>query len=390
MWLDVVVGAMVVCSVGPALLFAMNLRRYRAPRFGVEGEERVTVLIPARDEEQNIRACVEAVLASREVELEVIVCDDDSADRTAKIVLDMAAADRRVHLLRGMGLPKGWNGKQHACWELAEVALTPLLLFLDADVRVGPWAIARCVTERKVRGVALLSGFPRQVMSGWLDALLLPLIHFVLLAFLPMKRMQTSVGPEYAAGCGQFFLVERTAYFASGGHAAIRETRHDGLRLPRLMREAGFRTDLVDLTRLVDVRMYSSAKATWNGLVKNATEGMASPGRIVPFTLLLGLGQVLPGMIVIWILGTLVAAAWMLWHHMFALGINDETVVLILGLVAAVIGAMVPRFVAAKRFQQPMWSAWLHPVGVAVLLVLQWWALLLQVVGRPVKWRARS
>lgn len=387
---ELIAGAMVVCSVGPAVLFSLNLKRYRAPRFGPTDGERLTVLIPARDEERNIRACVEAVLSSHEVDLEVIVCDDDSADRTAKIVLEMAAADRRVHLLRGTGLPNGWNGKQHACWELAEVALTPLLLFLDADVRVGPWALARCVAEKRKRNVALLSGFPKQVTSGWLDALLLPLIHFVLLAYLPMRSMQTTTKPEFAAGCGQFFLVSREEYFAAGGHAAIRETRHDGLRLPRLMREAGYRTDLVDLTRLAEVRMYPTARATWSGLVKNATEGMAAPKRIVPFTLLLALGQVLPGALAIWLLGALPLIAWTMMHHMFIWGIDDTGIVLAMLWLVAFVASLAPRLLAARKFRQPWWSAVLHPVGVAVLLALQWWALALQVIGRPVKWRARS
>jgi hypothetical protein len=194
------------------------------------------------------------------------------------------------------------------------------------------------------------------------------LIHFVLLGFLPMGRMRSTTKAAYAAGCGQFFLVERAAYFASGGHSAIRATRHDGLRLPQAMRRAGFRTDLADLTSLASVRMYESAGAVWFGLAKNATEGLGAPGRIVPLTLLLGLGQVLPV-------------------------VADEPglAAVVSGLlVLAVAASYVPRLLAVRRFRQPVGSAVLHPVGVAVLLVLQWYALGMQVLGRPVAWRARN
>ena len=115
---------------------------------------------------------------------------------------------------------------------LAQETDAPLLLFLDADVRVVPDAVARCVGEMRAREVALLSGFPRQILGGWMERMLLPLIHFVLLGLLPMGRMRKTTKAAYAAGCGQFFLAEREAYFACGGHAAIRDTRHDGLRLP--------------------------------------------------------------------------------------------------------------------------------------------------------------
>lgn len=346
----------------------------------------VAVLIPARNEESNIAACVESVLASVNVQLEVLVLDDASTDRTAAIVGEIAGRDARVKLVATTELPAGWNGKQHACWLLAQQTHAERMLFLDADVRLETDAIARCVGEMGARKVVLLSGFPRQIVACWLERLLLPLIHFVLLSFLPMGRMRSTTRAAYAAGCGQFFLVEREAYFVSGGHSAIRATRHDGLRLPQAMRRHGFRTDIVDLTALASVRMYDSSRAVWFGLAKNATEGLAAPSRIVPLTLLLLLGQVLPVM---------AAGLWLaLWISNLVVGATfDEpriaAAVSVL-LVLAVAASFLPRLLAVKRFRQPWGSAVLHPVGVAVLLCLQWYALSMRVLGKPVAWRSRS
>ena len=164
--LEVVAAMMAVSAVVPAVLFALNLRRYRLPKFGAEYKAPVAVLIPARDEEKNIRACLESVLASREVDLEVFVLDDDSADRTVNIVLDVAGRDSRVKLLQSSRLPSGWTGKQYACWQLASATETPAMLFMDADVRVKPWAIARTVAALRKKKVQLLSGFPRPVATG--------------------------------------------------------------------------------------------------------------------------------------------------------------------------------------------------------------------------------
>jgi hypothetical protein len=347
---------------------------------------RIAVLIPARDEERNIRACVETVLASRDVDIEVLVLDDASTDRTAAIVQEIATTDTRVRLVATQSLPAGWNGKQRACWLLAQETTAPLLLFLDADVRIMPDAIACCSAEMQTARISLLSGFPRQITVGWMERMLLPLIHFVLLGFLPIGRMRASTKSAYAAGCGQFFLADRKAYFACGGHAAIRETRHDGLRLPQVFRMNRFRTDIFDLTDFAEVRMYDSTSAVWMGLAKNATEGLGAPTRILPLTILLLLGEVLP---------VIALALWLaFWVSNMVVGATFDdpmmaTIVSVL-LALAVVASYLPRLLAVRRFKQPLLSALLHPLGISLLLVVQWYALARQTFGRPVAWRARA
>jgi glycosyltransferase involved in cell wall biosynthesis len=385
MILMVIAGGLLVFAMVPALMFVINVGRYHAPSDGV-ATGRVAVLIPARNEERNIGACLESALASRGVELEVLVLDDASIDRTAEIVREFSLRDARVRLVATKVLPAGWNGKQHACWLLAQETNAPLLLFLDADVRVQPDALRRCGAEMQLRKVALLSGFPRQITVGWMERMLLPLIHFVLLGLLPIGRMRKTTKVAYAAGCGQFFLADREAYFACGGHAAIRETRHDGLRLTQAFRRGGFRTDIVDLTELAEVRMYASANDVWMGLAKNATEGLGAPARIVPVTILLLVGQVLP---------IIAAVLWLTFcvsNVLIGATFDDvrmATVVSVL-LILAVVASYLPRLIAVRRFRQPLSSALLHPLGVAMLLSIQWYALGRQVLGRPVAWRART
>ena len=381
-----------LCAVVPALLFIANLKLYRAPDPGLISRIRVAVLIPARNEEQNIAACMEHVLRSLDADLEVLILDDASTDRTAAIVREIGTTDPRVRLLSSASLPAGWNGKQHACWQLAQASAAPFLLFLDADVRLHPAAITRCLTEAQRTKVALLSGFPRQITVGFLEWMLLPLIHFVLLGFLPVARMRSTTDPALAAGCGQFLLAEREAYFAAGGHAAIRSTMHDGLLLPRAFRRAGFPTDLVDLTHLAEVRMYDSAAKVWQGLAKNATEGIASPGRIVPITILLLLGQLVPAFIAMLI--ALALLAQVLNGGVFGMGIHVTRPMVTtasLGIILlAFCASYIPRLLAVKRFEQPLKSALLHPLGILLLLVIQWYALTRQILGKPVGWRQRA
>ncbi len=357
----------------PAALFLINLAVYRRlPRVCAHAEPlpAVSVLIPARDEEANLPATLAAVLASHGVTFEVVVLDDGSTDRTAERVRAFAARDARVRLESAPPLPAGWCGKPHACWQLARRARHPLLLFLDADVRLAPEALARMAAYMARSRAALARGVPRQEVGSFAERLLIPLIHFVLLGYLPMPFMRWFRGSAFGAGCGQLFLARADAYHACGGHAAIPTTWHDGVKLPRAFRRAGFWTDLFDATDLAVCRMYRSSAETWHGLGKNATEGLAAPGAIGPMTLLLAGGQVLPA-------GLLLAALWL-----------DGSVAALA--VAALACGWLPRLVGVWRFRQPADSALLHPLGVLVLLVNQWQAAFRHWRGQPARWKGRA
>ncbi len=381
--------SILVCSFVPAILFCINLRRYATPP-EIEGGplSGVSVLIPARDEALGIGDAVRCALASSGIEFEVVVMDDGSSDGTDAIVLALAVEDARVRLERAPALPQGWNGKQHACWALAQAARYPVLCFVDADVRLGPECVARMAGFLDTSRSGLVSGFPRQITGSFLEWMLLPLIHFVLLGFLPMGRMRAETDPAFAAGCGQFMMVRAQDYFACGGHSGIKLTMHDGLRLPRLFREHGFRTDLADLTELASCRMYQSASQVWLGLAKNATEGIASPGRIFPISLTLVLGQVVPFLCLVYglfvlLLSSLIGAALTVRSTVVA----DVVAAL---LVLAVLAAWLPRVLAVRRFRQDWRGALLHPFGILLLLTVQWYALARQLLRRPVSWRSRA
>ncbi|MBX3747885.1 MAG: glycosyltransferase [Verrucomicrobiae bacterium] len=371
-WIAVALAAL------PAVLFLSNLPLYRrlgrptpATAPAPASLPAISVLIPARNEAATIQSALESVLhAAGSAPLEVVVLDDHSTDATASLVRSASDRDPRIRLIQGQPLAEGWCGKQHACWQLANEARHDLLLFLDADVRLLPDALERLVRHMQQHPqIDLLSGVPHQQTVGLLERLLLPLIHFVLLGFLPMLAARRSRWPAFAAGCGQLFLARRTPYLASGGHRTIRTSLHDGVTLPRAFRNAGHFTDLFDATDIATCRMYRSASEVWQGLAKNATEGMASPAAIVPWSILLLGGQVLP-----WI----VAGVASMGTDAFRLGI------------LAILLSYLPRILATLRFHQSALGALLHPVGILVLMAIQWVALFRQWRGQPMEWRGRS
>lgn len=348
-------------AIGPLLLGLWNLLLYRAPA-PASGRPRMSVLIPARNEEANIAAACAAVLANGGVEIELIVLDDGSTDATPAILAGIS--DTRLRIGVPTPMPPGWSGKQHACQVLGTLATHDLMVFVDADVRLAPDALVRMAGFMQRNDVGLASGFPAQITLTWSEQLLLPLIHFLLLGFLPLAMMRRSVSPGLGAGCGQLFIARRDDYRRAGGHAAIRASLHDGLMLPRAFRRAGIMTGLFDASGFATCRMYTNAAQVWEGLCKNATEGMATSRALPIWSVILAGGQILPAVLMV------LAPSW---PAGLALG-----------------ACMTFRLLLAARFRQPWAAALLHPLGVAALLVVQWWSLIRAARGRPATWRGRA
>lgn len=380
-----------------AMMFSGNLPLFRRWRGGElspsEETPFVSILIPARDEQAGIARCLRSVLANTGVVLEVIVLDDDSGDATGEIVQGFVSTDSRVRLIRGAPLPAGWNGKQHACYQLAAAANYDLFLFLDADVRLSTTALQQLTRRQaqyaatgsaKGQPIALLSAFPRQETGTFLEKSLIPMMHYILLCYLPFARMRRSTHPAYAAGCGQIFLTDRESYQRSGTHAAIRASRHDGLMLPRIYREQGMLSDCVDGTALATCRMYTNARSVVQGILKNANEGIANARLIVPFSILLGGANLLP----------VVTLCYALRRSNDTGGVNDPggawaTEYAVGVSVVALALSNLPRWVAAWKFRQSLCGAVFHPLAVAIFLLLQWWAIVNSWCGKTVPWRGR-
>lgn len=258
------------------LLWVPRLR----PRPGSPGL-RVSALVPARNEEGTIVACVEALLA--EPVHEVLVYDDESGDGTSARVRELARRDPRVRLLPARPLPAGWAGKAHACSWLAAGARGEALLFVDADVRVERGAVAAVAFAARAARADVVTCVPRQTTFTFAERLVVPLLSLVYYALAPLALIPRTRDPRICAANGQLLFVTREALVRFGGHAApgVRSAVVEDQEFCRAAKAAGERVLFADGFLAARCRMYRSAAEVRAGFVKNLYLGLGGrPARL--------------------------------------------------------------------------------------------------------------
>ena len=255
---------------------ALNARLLRKPPSDPPPiAERVSILLPVRDEAHRVAPCLSAVLDQQGLRAaEVLILDDRSTDGTADLVRRIAGD--RVRLLTGASLPTGWLGKPWACAQLAAAATGDVLVFLDADVVLAPDALARSVTLLRDAGLQLVSPYPRQIAATPAERLVQPLLQWSWLTFLPLRVAERSSRPSLAAANGQLLCVDATAYGAAGGHSAVRGQVIDDVALLRAVTSSGGRGVVVDGTDLARCRMYDGWAELREGYSKSLHAAFSS------------------------------------------------------------------------------------------------------------------
>lgn len=360
----------------PSTIAFVNMRRlHRAPRQSdaPRGDELVSCCIPARNEEENLEACILSLLSGDHESIEILVYDDESSDGTSDILARMMAADPRIRSVPTRPLPAGHNGKQHACQRMGEAARGEWVLFTDADVRFeAGWLRRTLATVRGRERLGLMSAFPHELTGSVGEALFVPMIHVLLLGYLPMGDMRKTLQPQASAGCGQFLFARREAWQDSGGHDAFHDSMHDGIKMPRAFRSHDWETDLIDGTDLARCRMYRGFVESFHGFAKNGFEGLGSIWILLLITVIHLIGHLLPFGVLIYDMST---GVWL----PVATPVSIATVVIMLGMRVAV----------ALRYRQAPVGPLLHPLAVMATTIMQWWSLLVHMRGTR-SWRGRT
>jgi chlorobactene glucosyltransferase len=337
----------------------------------------VSVLIPARDEEAAIGACVAGVLAQDYPNFEVIVADDHSRDATAEAARRAAAGDPRVTIFTVPPPAPGWMGKNAALWAAQPRAQGAWLLFLDADVRLHPRAVSVALAVAQRDHASMTSWLGQLELASFWERAVLPVMADLIARWGPVWRVNLRRTRACLAN-GQFILIRRELYDAIGGHRAVRAEVAEDVALCRLVKERGRDATLDDAPRyrlyragrLMTLRMYRSLGAIWLGFAKNTYAALgARPGRAAGAALVVVMLDVLP-----WAVALTGPAAGPAWPPALA----------------AVIATLAYRLGFARNASAPAPYTLLHPLGAIVSIGILLDSALRGIgVRRPAAWKGR-
>jgi len=230
---------------------------------------RLSILVPARDEERNIERCLASLLSQDHPDYEVIVLNDGSKDRTGEIIGKLKLTYPNLRSIDGLPLPEGWRGKNWACWQLAGAAAGEVLLFTDADTEHGNDSGTCACYALESSGAGLVSGMVRQRMLTIPEMLMVPVMNWAMMCFMPLPLAHVRRRFMLSAACGQYMAFTRDSYKACGGHDAIKDKVLDDSELAKSVKSAGMRALLYDATDQVSCRMYTNAVEAVAGFTKN-------------------------------------------------------------------------------------------------------------------------
>lgn len=240
----------------------------------VSGAPLLSVMVPMRNEERNVKSLVASLKNSTYPNIEFIILNDQSTDRTQQLLEKEIGGDSRFTLLQGVDMPAGWVGKVHACHQLQQAAAGELLMFVDADISFKPQAFEQSIALMQQKRAKALSGFPAFEVAPFVSKLLVPMQHFVVFFHLPLALANYASFPAATAAHGAWMLFDRRIYEEIGGHQSVRNSLVEDVHISREIKKAGHRMLLANITESVSSKMYDTNKEVWEGFLKNSYTGI--------------------------------------------------------------------------------------------------------------------
>jgi len=259
----------------------------KLPRTVKHYQDKVSILIPARNEEENIILLLESIKKQDYSNFEAIILDDDSTDNTYNLVSQFCAHNQKFQVVKGKTLPADWLGKNFACHQLAAFADGKYFLFLDADESIKRGLINSLIDRTEMGKLTLLSVFTNQVMVSIGEKLTVPLMHFILLNLLPLRLVRYAKNPAFAAASGQCMFFNAKNYRENNWHEKVKHQVVEDVEIIKLIKQEEYNAEALLGNSLIYCRMYKSMTESLNGFSKNLLAGFGNNILILLFYLLL-------------------------------------------------------------------------------------------------------
>jgi len=341
----------------------------------------ISICIPARNEEHNIRKCVESVLGQDYPNIEVIVLDDRSTDATLVQLNEIASRDSRLHPIHGLDLPSGWAGKPHALFQASAAAQDEWLCFVDADTFLAPRAISACYARALETRADLLTTMNEQILGTFWEKVVMPLVMTALsVGFSPRKVNDPN--SRAAIANGQFIMIRRTVYDAIGGHEKVKDQIVEDKAISEQVKWNGYRLIVADGMQVIRTRMYTSLPAMWEGWTKNIYLGL----RDHPAMLMLGaFGAALA------LLAALFLPLWpLLGVYGYIHGGGWQAIVVVIQSFTVWAWLIYFRVRVARGMHISAWYALTTPLGAGVFAAMMLTSAWKVLSGQGVTWRGRK
>ncbi|MBC7417892.1 MAG: glycosyltransferase, partial [Pedobacter sp.] len=245
----------------------------RLPKLFKHFSSIVSILIPARNEQENIIKLLSSIKKQDYENYEVLVLDDHSEDKTYEVVSAFCSENPKFHIIKGEDLPKGWLGKNFACHQLAALGTGAFLFFIDADEEIKPGLINSLLTRMELGDLSLLSVFTNQQMYTLGEKLTVPLMHYILLNLLPLRLVKLPKNPMFAAASGQCMFFEAKNYKDNCWHKEVKGEVVEDVEVMKLVKQRGFKAEALLSNNLIYCRMYSGLREAIDGFSKNLLAG---------------------------------------------------------------------------------------------------------------------
>jgi len=340
----------------------------------------ISICIPARNEERNIRACVEAMLNQDYPNFEVIVLDDRSTDSTLEILRQLSAQNDKLRIISGSDLLKGWAGKPHALFQASAAARSAQgawLCFVDADTFVSREALSSCYAKVIETNADMFSIMTFQELGSFWERVVMPLVMTALSVGFSPRRVNDPNRKDAIAN-GQFIMIKRSVYDAIGGYERVKDQIVEDKAIAEQVKWNGFRLIVADGWKVAKTRMYISLPEMWEGWTKNIYLGL----RDQPFLLVLGAFLALTAafFLPIW---PLLGIYWYLQSGGWMAGSVIIEAILLWSVL------LHQRAKVARKMEISAWYAFTIPLGAGVFAAMMLVSAWKVVSGKGVTWKGR-
>lgn len=330
----------------------------------------VSILIPARNEAENIMNCIDSCIMQDYPDFEVIVLDDNSEDGTYDIAASVI--NPIVRVVRGKPLESGWVGKSYACHQLREEAKGEYLLFLDADTNLKPGALKSAVNFALEQNTGLLSLMPDEITITFWEKVAIPLMYFTVWTMLPLILVEKTRKTSLTMSNGQFMLFKKRVYDDIGGHKSVRKNMVDDVWLGRKVKISGNKLIFADGSDTASCRMYRNFREIIKGFSKNLFPGLSFSVILLIFVVISYFSlYILP--LIIFVYGLIVM---------------NEKLILI-----SAINIMIPiiiRITHSVKYKLPFYSSFLNFVSASLVIFFGINSYRLIKFGKGAQWKNRN